>query len=272
MPSRIATHLQKRNEIISANEWFKRNWHIVVVLLIMVGTVAYLYAVFTIPILVPPYPPSYLELQVSPPGYPEIGAFWRITVYKVNYSEAGLIREYAENAKVLVNVLTKMNNVELYEFSTDKLGGVSFQYLWKHSEVSFEAFLTGYEPSRTIVLNESYVPENFLVQIISFAGVCLALALGIDKYLVKMRKSIFGKILLNVMLFIMLISSFVLVFTFYSFLFKGTSWGFPSEIIAPYITFETLKYLVFVTVILYVSVVFLVFANYTIGREKRNPN
>ena len=212
-----------------------------------------------------------LDLEVSPPGYPEIGGFWSIFVYKTNFSEGRPVHEYAENATVEVDVLTKINTAETYVLLTDDKGRSSFQYLEKHSEVCFQAFLEGYEPSDRIVLNQRYVPGGTVTWLSSFSLTCLALALGGGSYLRGKRKSLFSRILYWTFLCIIGISSFILMSTIYSFLFERTSWGFPSEIIAPLVTFEILKYSAFVTVLLYVFAVFLLYLDRTKKAENRKP-
>jgi len=199
-----------------------------------------------------------LDLQVSPSGYPETGASWSLIVFKTNLSESHPVYRYAENATIIVEVLTVTQKTETYILLTDGEGRASFQYLEKYSEVSFQAFLEGYAPSNKIVLNRSYVPLSTLTWLSTFSITSIGLALSGKKYLGKKRKSIPIGLLNWTLLCILCLSSFVLVFTIYSFLFKGTFWGFPSEIVAPIVTFDALKYSAFITVILYVMVAFLI--------------
>jgi len=205
----------------------------------------------------------YLDLEVSPPGYPEIGGSWSIFVYKTDLMERDLVHKYAENARVEVYVLTKIDSVETYVLFTDDKGSVSFQYLENHSEVCFKAFLEGYKASNMIVLKQRYVPQDTLTWLSSFSLASLALALGGGSYLLGKRKTRIRRLLYWTFLIIMGISSFILVPTIYSFLFESTLWGFPSEIVAPVVTFETLKYSAVVTVLLYVFAVFLLFLDRT---------
>lgn len=213
----------------------------------------------------------YLELQAAPPGYPEIGGYWSLLVYKINFSEGRPVYEYAENATVVVDVLTKTNTAETYLLLTDDNGRASFQYFEKYSEVCFQSFLEGYEASNRIVLNQRYVHGDTLTWLSSFSFTSLALALGGGSYLGGKRKSLFGRILYWTLLFILSISSFILVSTIYSFLFESTLWGFSSEIIAPVITFENLKYLAFFTVLLYIFATFLLYLDRTKKNENRKP-
>jgi hypothetical protein len=238
------------------------------ILIIILAVAAMLLILAFMGIIAPKYEPR-LDLRVSPPGYPEIGSFWSIIVFKVNFNEGRSVYSHAENATVIVGVLTKTNMVETYQFLTDSEGKASFQYLEKYSEVRFQSFLDGYKPSDEIVLNQRYVSQDTLTWLSSFSGTCLALALGSGSYLGRKKKSSFNKILNWTLLCIMSISSFILIFVIYSFLFKGTSWGFPSEIIASVVTFETLKRLAFVTVFLYVFAAFLFYINFTKQNENR---
>jgi len=207
-----------------------------------------------------------LDLQVSPLGYPETGASWSLIVFKINLSEGHPMYRYAENATIIVDILTITKKTETYMLLTDGEGRTSFQYLEKHSEVSFQAFLEGYEPSNKIVLNRFYVPLSTLTWLSTFSISSIGLALSGKKYLGKKRKSFLIELLNWTLLCILCLSSFVLVLTIYSFLFKSTFWGFPSEIVAPIITFEVLKYSAFITVILYTMVAFLIYFSY----DKKN--
>ena len=213
----------------------------------------------------------YLDLEVSPPGYPEIGGFWGIIVYKINLSDGRPVHEYAENATVEVDVLDEFNTAKTYVLLTDDEGRSSFQYLERHSEVCFQAFLTGYEASNSIVLNRRYVHISTLTWLSSFSLASLALALYGGDYLHERRKSLPVKISNLTFLCIMGISSFILIPTVYSFLFRHTSWGFPPEIIAPIVTFETLKYSAFITVLLYVFAAFLLYIDRSKKSENRKP-
>lgn len=212
----------------------------------------------------------YLDLQVSPPGYPEIGGLWSLLVHKVNFGERATLHEYAENATVKVDVLTNTNAAETYVLLVDDKGRASFQYLKRYSEVCFQAFLEGYEDSNRIVLNQSYVSVDTLTWLSSFSLVCLGLAAVGADYIGEKRKSSFIRILNWTFLCIMSISSFILVSTTYSFLFKGTLWGFPSEIIATVVTVETLKYSAFFTVLLYIFSTFLFYLDRT--KKKKNDH
>jgi len=212
-----------------------------------------------------------LDLRVSPPGYPEIGSFWSIIIFKIDFNEGRSVYSHAENATVIVEVLTKTNMFETYQFLTDSEGRASFQYLEKYSEVCFHSFLDKYEPSDKMVLNQRYVSQDTLTWLLSFSGTSLALASGSGSYLGRKRKFSFNRILNWTLLCIISISSFILIFAIHSFLFKGTLWGFPSEIIASVVTFETLKYLAFVTVLLYVFAAFLFYIDRTKQNENRKP-
>lgn len=211
----------------------------------------------------------HLDLKVSPPGYPQIGGSWSLSVYKGNFTEEHPVYELAENATVVVDLLTKTNTVETYVLLTDEEGMTSFQYLEEHSEVCFQAFLKGFKASDRIALYQRYVPPDTLSWLSSFSVGCLGLALGGGRYLAGSRKSLFNRTLNWTLLCIMSISSFILASTIYSFLFKSTWWGFPSEIIGPVVTFETLKYSAFVSVLLYLFVTFLLYLSYTKESKSR---
>ena len=215
---------------------------------------------------------SHLELQVSPPGYPEIGDFWDIFVYKVNLTkEEPPLREYAQNATIVVEILNKDETVSYYALFTNNEGRATFQYAPNHSEVCFQAFLRGYKASNRIVLRDRYVPPSTLTFLFSFSSGSLAFA-GAVKYFSDKKKLPFRKTLFCILLIVMTISSFILFSTLYVLLYKSTSWGFPSEIISKYITIETLKILTFVTAILHVFAIFLIFLGYAKGVWVKKPS
>ena len=200
----------------------------------------------------------YLELKVEPRGYPEIGRMWNLSVFKIDVSERHLVYTYAENASIEVNILTKTKKTETYNLLTNNKGKATFQYLEKYSEVGFQAFLEAYKASSGIIRNQSYISQKTLAWLAIFSIGSFALALGGKNQLGKKRRSLFGKILSWTLVLIMGISVIILVPTIYFLLFKNTLWGFPSEIVAP-ITFETLKWFAFFTVLSYALAGFLLY-------------
>lgn len=242
---------------------------IVAVLVIAVAVFLFSLASYFLSSMARPPLEPYLELQIFPPGYPEIGDSWSLLVYKTNLTDVTPIHKIAENATVIVDILARTNDVEFYELQTDDSGRTSFWYLPRYSEVCFQAFLNGYRPSNRVILNQSYVPRSTATFLFSFSSGSIVGALGIGKYLMEKKKTRLRRILYWNMPCIIVVSSFILLLTFYSFLFKSTSWGFPSEVIAPFLTFESLKYSAFTVVILYVFTAFLSFMDYSKSKNRK---
>lgn len=236
---------------------FRKYWHIIAIILISLASVLYFAWVSVKPLPGPPY----LELQVSPPGYPQVGDTWKILVYKVNEST----REYAKNATVIVEVLTETNTNESYKLPTNEIGQATFQYLPEHSEVSFQAFLEGYEASDIFRMNQRYVPESditILFWVSSAASFGGAVATG--KYIGgERKKSTYKKAVFWTSVVTWGLSSFVLLSTIYLFLFRSTFWGYPWEVVGPFVTTETLRYSTYVAGVLYLLDGFLLFLGYT---------
>lgn len=239
-----------------------------IIAVLVIAVVLVLFSLISVWIVRPPLEP-YLELQVFPPGYPEIGDSWSLLVYKTNLTDGTPTHKIAENATVIVDILARTNDVEFYELQTDDRGRTSFWYSPRYSEVCFQAFLNGYRPSNRVILNQSYVPGSTATFLFSFSSGSIAGALGIGKYLMEKKKTRLRRILYWNMPCIIVVSSFILLLTFYSFLFKSTSWGFPSEVIAPFLTFESLKYSAFIVVILYIFTAFLYFMDYSKSKNQK---
>lgn len=106
-------------------------------------------------------PPQCLDIQLNPPGYPELYDEWEITVWKI---ENG-IRQNGDNVTITIEVFQKEpNNVfKTYNISTDSQGKCNFEYSdsMKHKfTATAKGFATAYfEP------NKKYFTPNSIIHI-----------------------------------------------------------------------------------------------------------
>jgi hypothetical protein len=199
-----------------------------------------------------------LELQVSPPGYPQAGRSWMINVYIVNETSAGPIYQPAVNSSVVVTV--SVNGwPEKHELQTDMDGVASFQFLSGYTDVTFEAFDAGLEPSATLVVSTYYVSPEVVDTFLTFNAFSVLSAVG-SGFLVsdadrkrpwawtKVRKLLLVTACLFVCLF-----ALVTLISVYSKLYQGTPWGYPENILDGFVTFSLMKTVFYLELALFIG-------------------
>jgi hypothetical protein len=183
----------------------------------------------------------YLNLVVSPMGFPVAGQFWQINVYyQTNSSDETTYYSPLPNATVEVTTIVG-GQTKVYSLTTDELGRSEFQFLAEYSDISFQA-VSGGNRSDIFALTqraEHYVPAglvDFMFELSAVMSGISAVSVAILHFGKRIRV-IFS--LLMVVLFCL--SMLQLVISVYSKLFLWTPWGY-SESIMSFFTWTTLKY------------------------------
>jgi len=194
---------------------------------------------------------SDLAIQISPPGYPLVGESWRIEVYVVNVSSGIPTFKPALNSTVVVTLLSSGRR-RTYELPVDENGVTTFQYRSAYSDIAFQAYHTGLTPSGKVVISRHYVSSNVVDDLwtinasISIFG-SLASGFAIRKRELKGKS---GKLTKWILLLIFLLFSFVAIFSTYSKFFQGTTWGYPENVVGSIITLTSLRYAMFLGIVL----------------------
>ena len=191
----------------------------------------------------------FLEVQVSPPGYPVIGDSWIVRVWEVNATLGHGFRS-SPNSTVVVTLLLN-GHKRIHELAVDRNGEASFQYLSGYDDISFRALKEGFEPARAIVLTRHFVPHIIIdaVQPIysAFSIILTVVAL--------VKRGKIGRFRFLVLLVSFSLSSFVAIASTYARFFQYTVWGYPS-IIFGFVDVNLLKYASVATPILLAVLVF----------------
>ena len=203
-------------------------------------------------------PNPHLELQVSPPGYPQAGRSWTINVYVVNETSGGPIYQPAVNSSVVVTV--SVNGwPEKHELQTDMDGVASFQFLSEYTDIAFEAYDPPLEPSATLVLGTYYVPPEVVDTFLTFNAFSVLSAVG-SGFLIsnedRKRSWVWTKVrkwlLVTTCLFVCLFA-FVTLISVYSKLYQGTPWGYPENIMGGFVTFSLIKTVFYWGLVLFIG-------------------
>jgi hypothetical protein len=183
----------------------------------------------------------YLNLVVSPMGFPVAGQSWQISVYyQTNSSDETTYYSPLPNATVEVTTIVG-GQTKVYNFTTDELGRLEFQFLAEYSDISFQA-ISGGNRSGIFALTqraEHYISGDF----VDFMFALSAVMSGISAVSVAILH--FGKrirVIFSLLIVVVFcLSMLQLVISVYSKLFLWTPWGY-SESIFSFFTWTTLKY------------------------------
>ena len=190
----------------------------------------------------------YLTMQVSPPGYPPVGESWVINAYIVDETPPGntLTFRPALNSTIVVTLLSD-GWAKTYELPIDENGRASFQFLPEYSDIAFQAYYPGLQPSNKIVISEHYVSLDEIDFLLTFnAFTVISSSLG-STWLI--RKGAVSKLKKWTLFFFICLFSFVTVFSIYSRFFLGTTWGYPEKIRGSLITVTRLKIISFLGIV-----------------------
>jgi hypothetical protein len=185
----------------------------------------------------------HLDLQVSPPGYPPVGNFWRINVYIVNETSGGPIFQPGVNSTVVVTL--SMNGwPEQHELQTDQHGIASFQFLSQYTDIAFEAHHPQLPPSHRLVLSSYYVSPEVVDTFLTYNAFSVLGTLG-SGFLISSQQSnrlrVWRKLRKWVLVVVFCLFSFVTLVSAYARLFQSTPWGYPENIVGSFITFSLIK-------------------------------
>lgn len=197
----------------------------------------------------------YIEMQVSPPGYPLVGELWTINVYVVNKTLSDKVTHNpAPNATVHVTLLSE-GIQKTYVLSTNVNGEATFEYYPNYTDIAFEAQIPGLSPSQKIVLSTHYVSSDVvdslltlnLVSIVAWlsGGYLISKKIGFSTKWVKLEKWT-----LSLMVFVF---AFSFLFAVYSKFFQETIWGHPHNVVNGLITLSLLRDVIWIWLVIYVS-------------------
>jgi len=197
----------------------------------------------------------FVDIEVSPLGYPIAGEFWTINVYVVNKTFPDKLTYYpASNATLIVTLLSE-GTKKTYELSTNEYGEATFQYHFGYMDIAFEAQIPELSPSQKVVLSTHYISPDFVDGLLTFnfisivawlpSGYIISDKIGLSAKWVKLEK---GTLLLIFFLF-----AFVSLFALYSKFSQETIWGYPYNVVNGLITLSLLRDIFYLWVILLVS-------------------
>lgn len=197
----------------------------------------------------------YVEIQVSPPGYPPVGEFWTIHIYVVNKTaQDKLAYSEASNASLIVTLISD-GVKKTYELSPNENGVATFQYHSSYTDIAFEAQTPELSPSQKAVLSTHYVSSDVVDTLFTFnifsiliwlpSGYLIADKIGFSAKWVKLEKLI--------LLFMVFLFIFVFLSALYVKSFRGTIWGYPHNLVNGFITLSLLRDIFYLWVILLVS-------------------
>lgn len=187
----------------------------------------------------------FLDIGVSPPGYPQVGDSWVITVYLVNLSSSTgkLVYILVNNATVVVTVNADGQRI-IHELKTDAQGQTTFEYAQGYSDIAFQAFNAELSPSIVFVLSERYVSSDIINQLLASNFLFDIASMG-SSIVFKLKKSgragrwkIAPTIFQGISIFCF---SVVTLFSLSSKLFQGSAWGYPENVWNDLITVSGLK-------------------------------
>lgn len=197
----------------------------------------------------------YLTLDVSPPGYPIVGEFWRISVYVVTLDSSSRTLTYTPaNDSTVVVTLIMGGEEKTFEIPTDDNGIASFQYLSKYTDIAFEAINpeVPFSQGDRVVIRSNFISSNIVDTLLAFnviSGAGSIVSLLVPK-LNRMGKNS-RRIMKTVLVCDICILAFVMLNTIYSKLFQSTIWGYPENIFGNLITFTLLKQIFYVGIALF---------------------
>lgn len=209
---------------------------------------------------------SCLEINVRPPGYPEIGATWTIKAYIVSKTVHGPIRTPAKNAEAHMIVYLKDGSSRIdLEYTNDK-GEALFCRDPDFVTVSFQAFLsleTSVLVTEKVQLTEEFVPAEkarWASDISLFMSLPYVL---VGLYVSRERKPSTRRWKAAVWLFfavvaVVLVISGVLTVSSIAWMFyAGTAWGYPKNILGDMMAYDTFVSLFSTWVVLYICALFM---------------
>lgn len=198
----------------------------------------------------------YLSIQVSPPGYPQIGEYWMVSVFIVNSSSSSrtLTYEPALNSTVVITLSLKGQKVT-YELPVDENGKTSFQYRSEYRDIAFQAYHPNLSPTQKIVLSINYVPTSIVDSLLMYNFFSILGSLG-SSLLFRMKKGSalkWARLERWLLIFTICLFSFVTVISLYSKLFQETVWGYPENIVNGFVTFTLLRHIFFLSVVIFIT-------------------
>lgn len=192
----------------------------------------------------------YLNLVVSPMGFPVAGQSWQIQVYyRTNSSDETTYYSPLPNATVEVTTIVG-GKTKVYSIPTDELGRLEFQFLAEYSDISFQA-VSGGNRSDIFALTqraEHYV-SAYLVDSMFALSVVMSGISGVSVAILHFGKRI--RVIFSLLIGVVFcLSMLQLVISVYSKLFLWTPWGY-SENIFSFFTWTTLKYVALFGIVLF---------------------
>ena len=201
---------------------------------------------------------SWLLLEVSPPGYPEVGQYWRVNVYELDHN-ASKYPSYHRAQGAVVNVTVQSRYSygtykDIYQLIANDEGEVTFQYLSKYESVAFVAYFPDIEEqSNTFVVSTRYVDSSILDTLLGFNVFFSIVGLIAGDLAIKLRKpTTLAKLADIFLLLVFGTFLFVAFMCTYSRLFEGTVWGYPERIADSVITLSILKVVFYSGLILFI--------------------
>ncbi len=193
------------------------------------------------------HPDPYLDIRVSPSGYPPFGETWTINVYIVDTTPALPKFQPALNSTVIVTVSSK-GSEQTCDLPVDENGRASFQFLPEYRDIAFHATRPGLPPSEKIVLSEHFVSSEVVDSLLAYN--IFVPAIGSPIMALKIRRERIGKLAILTISFIIFSFCFVGLVSLYSKLFQYTIWGYPNNIAGGFITFDSLIYISYLATVL----------------------
>lgn len=202
----------------------------------------------------------YLNLVVSPMGFPVAGQSWQINVYyQTNSSDETTYYSPLPNATVEVTTIVG-GQTKVYSITTDELGRLEFQFLVQYSDISFQA-VSGGNKSAIIAFtqrSQHYVSADFVdfmfgLSIFMFGITASSVA---ALHFTKRTRVIFSWLMGAVFC----LSMVQLVISVIAKSFWWTPWGYPDTIFS-FFTWTYLKYASFVGVVLFAILALFAFSS-----------
>lgn len=192
-----------------------------------------------------------LTVQVTPPGYPQIGEYWKINVYFINSTRDGEpVYKPASNATVFVNILVGRYE-RIFEKTADKNGETLFQCTSQYEAISFEAHYSG-SSSAKVIISGSFLSSDVVNTLLMYNLFSVIGSFASDM-LLKPRKSAklskWKKLSRLMLICVFCLFSFVTFTCIYVKLFRGTAWGYSEDVVGSLITFTSLRYIFYVAII-----------------------
>jgi len=198
-----------------------------------------------------------LEIQVSPPGFPEVGQFWKINVFLINKTDnqGNLVYESAPDSIIIVTVPIEAGQKK-YELVTNENGEAPFQYVSEYKGVSFQAKYADDLVSPEITLSNYFVPSDVVDTLLYYNvfSVVGSLASGfLIKPDVTARYKSWRRLSRTALFCSIALFAFVTLSSLISKTFEGTTWGYPNKILNSPIDFTLLRYVFYIAVLLLIS-------------------